>query len=93
MLFLSFMAYIAAWILTEVAPLPFNFKPFNCRPCLTFWLTALVNAYYAFLIRHVFIAFGVVSETVTAVYGVAGAGFLLGFINFLYVKLKYKIYE
>jgi len=93
MLFLSFLAYIAGWLLTEVAPLPFNFKPFNCRPCMTFWLTAAANACCAFVVSPLFIDLGIVSETVTALYGVAGAGVLLGFMNFLYVKLKYKIYE
>lgn len=35
----GFLCFVLGFLLTE-RPL-FNVKPFNCRPCLTFWLTLL----------------------------------------------------
>lgn len=89
--FNSLIAYILGWLLTEVVALPLNFKPFNCRPCLTFWFTLILNFVLAWTASPFFVIRGV--EWLTAFYGVAGVGVLMGFINFLYIKLKFRIYE
>lgn len=58
----------------------FNFKPFNCRPCFTFWATFAVT----------WVSFGVFAfpwwvDAVNAL--------IIAFINFTIVKTKFKVYE
>lgn len=79
-----------AYFMTEVWPKPIPVKPFNCWGCLSFWFT---------------LAFGIVAahgvpphfqqaETrVVAGCGIAGVSVLLGLLNYLWVKLKYQVYE
>lgn len=76
-------------LLTEIYKPVINVKPFNCRPCLTFWLTMLGGGVLTWL------------NAITAVaevhkygaYELMGVTFLTGIINFLYIKSKFKIYE
>ncbi len=89
----SLIAFVLGWLLTEVIILPLNFKPFNCRPCLTFWVTALLNFIWAWVVAPYFIQRGLVSDRITVMYGIAGVGVLAGLINFQYIKLKFRIYE
>lgn len=89
----SLVAFALGWLLTEVFILPLNFKPFNCRPCLTFWLTALLNFVFAWLVAPYFIRHGLVVDRLTIIYGVAGVGVLAGLLNFQYIKLKFRIYD
>lgn len=84
----SFLALLVGWLLTEVFTLPLKFKPFNCRPCLTFWLTLLLDFTLAWIVRPYFTL-----DTLTIVYGFAFVGVLAGLVGFLWIKLKYKINE
>ena len=89
----SLIAYTLGWLFTEVILLPLNFKPFNCRPCLTFWFTALLNFAFAWIVAPYFIRRGLALDRLTLIYGIAGVGVLMGLINFLYIKLKFRIYD
>lgn len=89
----SLIAFVLGWLLTEVIILPLNFKPFNCRPCLTFWFTVLLNFVLAWIVAPYFIRRGLVLDRLTLIYGIAGVGVLAGFINFQYIKLKFRIYD
>ena len=89
----SLIAYVLGWLLTEVVRLPLNFKPFNCRPCLTFWFTVLLNYILSWLVAPYFACRGLVVNGLTLIYGITGIGVLTGLINFLYIKLKFKIYD
>lgn len=79
-----------AYILTEVWPLPIKRKPFNCYGCLSFWLTFISGLGVAFVARRYFET-GEAKEVAT--YGVALVSLLLGLLNYLYVKSKFKIYD
>lgn len=61
-----------------------NVKPFNCRPCATFWLTLLGCASVAYNTKF----FGFVLETRLTLFVVA---FLVSLVNFFIVKQLYKI--
>lgn len=87
------IAYVLGWLLTEVIILPWNVKPFNCRPCLTFWFTVLLNFVLSWIVAPYFIRRGLVSDRLTLIYGITGVGVLTGLINFLYIKLKFRIYD
>lgn len=79
-----------AYLFTEVWPLPIKRKPFSCYGCLAFWLTFIFGTVLAFVVRRYFDAM----ETRNVVtYGVIGLAFTLGLINYLIVKIKYKVYE
>jgi hypothetical protein len=93
MLLIVFVARELGWLFTEVIRLPLNFKPFNCRPCLTFWFTVAICIAYSFIIAPVFIERGIISDAITGYYSLTGIGFLLGYINYLSIKLKFKIYD
>ena len=58
-----------------------NFKPFNCRPCLTFWVT---------LTLLVIIVLGA-PQDVTVQQGINAI--VLSFINYFYINSKFKVYE
>lgn len=90
---MSLLAFIAGWFLTEVIIHPLNFKPFNCRPCLTFWLTVLTYFVYSLVISPYFTNKGLVSDRFTLMYGITGIGVLAGLIKFLYIKLKFRVYD
>jgi hypothetical protein len=90
---LSGVAFVGGWLLTEVSKPVLNVKPFNCRPCLTFWLTAAFNAAFAFAAAPYLVDGGLVTEGLTATYGIAGVGVLLGLIGFFYLKSKFRTYD
>ncbi len=89
----SLLAYLLGWFLTDVRPLPWHFKPFNCRPCLTFWLTAGLNFVFAWIVAPYFLRRGLVADRLVVLYGITGVGVLLGLLNFLYIKLKFQVYD
>ncbi len=47
---LTVIATVLGWLFTEYREPLFKFKPFNCRPCLTFWLSVLANAIVGLII-------------------------------------------
>jgi len=75
--------YILAWFFTEVITLPWRVKPFTCRECLAFWFT---------WIGGIALAFAVTGDTYSRL-TLCWTGFLLGIINYLFIKTKFKIYE
>ena len=89
----SFLAYTLGWLFTEVIILPLNFKPFNCRPCLTFWFTSAIGTAFAELIAPHFPGAADPAVYTTVAFGLTGVGLLAGLINFLYIKLKFRIYD
>lgn len=58
-----------------------QFKPFNCRECLTFWVTLALG---------VIIAFSYSGQLLTMALIIA---VLSAFLNYYYIKSKFKIYE
>jgi len=90
---ISLLSFVMGWLLTEVIRLPFNFKPFNCRPCLTLWITVISYLVYAWVISPYFINNGLISDRFTLIYGITGVGVLAGLLSFLYLKLKFRIYD
>lgn len=86
-------AYVLAWLLTEVVRLPIQVRPFNCRQCLTFWLSVILNAVFAFIVTPTVIQRGITSYASVSLYAIIGVGILMGLLNFLYVKTKFRIYE
>jgi hypothetical protein len=89
----ALLAYFLGWLFTEVVRLPLNFKPFTCRPCLTFWFTVLQGILLALLLMPCFPAAEIPVVRTTVIFGLIGVGVLMGFINFLYIKLKFRVYE
>jgi len=89
----SLTAFVLGWLLTQVIRLPLRFKPFNCRPCLTFWFTVALNFALAWAVAPCFMQRGLVLDRLTLMYGFTCIGVLAGFINFLYIKQKFRIYD
>ena len=88
----ALLAYVLAWLLTEKIKPVFNFKPFTCRGCMSFWFTFIFGSVMAVI----------VVDQETQLTGTAGAfarwflygwAFLTGIINYLYINAKFKIYE
>lgn len=77
-------------LLTDVVRPIVNRKPFNCRECLTFWLTLLGGLAVALFSRRYFDL--KITKNV-ATYALIGIAWLCAFINYLYIKSKFKIYE
>jgi len=77
------VSYVLAWLFTEVLEPPINRKPFNCRGCLSFWLTTTYGILAAFLITP-----GTAGRLALSVLSV-----ILGLLNYLYIRKKFKIYE
>lgn len=89
----SLIAYALGWLFTEVIILPMNFRPFNCTQCLTFWFTVLLDFALAWIVAPCFLRRGLVLDRLTLIYGITGIGVLAGYINFQYIKLRYRIYD
>lgn len=89
----AFLAFVMGWLFTEVFSLPLRFKPFNCRPCLTFWLSVLCGVALAFIITPYFPGTGSPDVRSVIRFGLAGVGTLFGLISFLYIKLRFRVYE
>lgn len=78
------------WLLTEFRGPLLRFKPFNCRGCMTFWLTFLPGLALARLFSNPIEAEGV-RDVIAFLLSVVA--FLSSFINYLYIKIKFKVYE
>lgn len=89
----AFLAYTLGWLFTEVIRLPLNFKPFTCRPCLAFWINVILGVILAFDAAPLFPGADNPDVRFTVTYGLVGVGVLAGFINYLYIKLKFRIYD
>lgn len=89
----TLLAFVLGWLLTEIVRLPLNFKPFTCRPCLTFWFTAILGVMLALIVAPYFPGVEIPEVRTAVTFGLIGVGVLMGFINFLYVKLKFRIYD
>lgn len=74
---------LTAWHLgeyfTEIRRPIFNFKPFNCRPCFTFWAA--------------FITGWPVYNLLTTWWASALCAVVIAFISFYIIKSKFKVYE
>ena len=75
-------------LFTDVLKPVINRKPFNCRECLTFWLTLASGLVGAFVARRYFVS---AEAKNVATYALVGIAVLCGFLNYLYVKSKFKI--
>jgi hypothetical protein len=89
----ALLAYTLGWLFTEVIRLPLNFKPFTCRPCLSFWFNVILGVVLAFDAAPFFPGADNPDTRFTVTYGLTGVGILAGFINYLYIKLKFRIYD
>lgn len=78
---LLLIAQGTAWLMTG----RINVKPFNCRACLTFWLTTLL----------LFAALAVVgySRPATQLIEWHFIALTFSFINYFYINSKFKVYE
>ena len=76
---------LTAWNLgryfTEVRRPVLNFKPFNCRPCFTFWATFVIG----------WLAYEQVRVNPWSTAPLMAAA--IAFINFFIIKSKFKVYE
>jgi hypothetical protein len=79
-----------AWTFTAVVKPVIDAKPFNCAPCLSFWLTWVFCLIAALLTRGHYIA--LTDNGLAYVLGVTGAGVLAGLINYLVFKSQFKVY-
>lgn len=69
---------------TEVRRPLYNFKPWNCRPCFTFWLTGTLGG----------IASGVLAAPAWWLYAICLAvSILCAFLNYFIIKSKIQIDE
>lgn len=104
MTLITFILHVAAMLLasltlahylgkagTERRPL-FPLRPFNCRPCLTFWLAVLLWAGPAYLAALACAASGGATFP-TALWGLVGLGVAASLALFFYEKSKYHIHE
>lgn len=73
------VANVLGWALTEVRRPVFDVKPFNCRPCLTFWLTLFTGIAFAWYMADGW-----------PLYALAAAG---AFFNFVLINSKINIHE
>lgn len=76
-------AWLLGWFLTSVVTLPIRVKPFNCRECLTFWLTFLGGTA---------LSVNVAPDSYHAVYLVA-ISLCYATIFYLLLTSKFTIYE
>lgn len=90
----ALMAWSLAYILTEVFALPWKFKPFNCRACLSFWLTLTMGIIWAVVLGIFWGGPELSTEArLIIIAGFIAVAFLVGLINYLYIKTKFKVYE
>lgn len=78
-----------SWLLTEWKRPLFPLKPFNCRPCLSFWLTCGFGAFVTFYIADEW----QYRSGAVITYLLAACVFLSALINYLTLNNKIKIYE
>lgn len=89
----ALVAFLLGYVFTEVVRLPLSFKPFTCRPCLTFWFTVLLGVVLACFITPYFPGVEVAQVRTVVRFGLILAGALMGLISYLYIKLKFKVYD
>lgn len=66
---------------TEIRKPILNFKPFNCRPCFTFWSTFFLGC----------LLYG--RDANAPVWLIAGMALVVALLGYTIVNSKYKIYE
>lgn len=77
----ALIAYVLGWLFVEFRRPVFNFKPFNCRPCFTFWASMFISiAVYRLVLGLPW-------------HGATFLALLPSFALFLHLKSKFKIYE
>lgn len=77
-------AFILGFFLTEKVKPIINVKPFNCRPCLTFWFSVCFGALTIYLFtRH----FGV-PPTFVNLFIASVIAVLASYLNYLTAKLN-----
>lgn len=78
---IALIASSLAYLATEAFKRPlFRFKPFNCLPCLSFWLAFMIGCIAAIMLRNF--------ETAPLLV----LSFATGLINYFYNRSKIKIY-
>lgn len=83
---LMLIAQWIGWRMTEGAEKPvLDFKPFNCRACLTFWLTMLFLFSALALVGYDYPVTQLIEWHFFAV--------IFAFINYFYINSKFKVYE
>lgn len=87
---ISLITWVLAWVVAEKLPRVIPFKPFNCRPCLTFWLTLLGCGGFILAFAQLLTDYAPYRLVVLALLPLA---FLIAFILFLIVKSKFTVYE
>jgi len=89
----ALIALVLAWVFTELIPLPLNRKPFNCRGCTSFWFTMLMGLGWAVLLtKYIAPDLGNAGDYILF-FGISAVATLMGVINYMYIKFKFKIYE
>jgi hypothetical protein len=69
---------------TEGRPPFFNYKPWNCRECFTYWLTLILG----------FIAAGLLAAPAWTLHGVCMAlSIICAFLNYIIIKSNIQINE
>lgn len=86
----ALIMWVLAWYLTEKAPRQIPVKPFNCRPCLTFWLTFLGCAGVTFMAPELLPSANNYWAVVIVLLPLA---LMIALISFLIVKFNYTVYE
>lgn len=79
------VAKYLSWVLTEWKRPLFQFKPFSCRPCLSFWLTCGMGAPLVVYIADEW------HDVIT--YLLALAVVLSAFLNYIVINSKIQINE
>lgn len=90
LVFIALIMSVLAWLITEVSPWVIPVKPFNCRPCCTFWLTLFGCGGAAFYLAGIMPGSVSYALTVSALLPVA---LLIAVLSFVIINFKYKVYE
>ncbi len=85
---IAILSRAGAYIFTQIKKPIFNFKPFNCYGCLSFWLTLIFGCVIILFTRYVFETADLINF---ARFYIATVAFLLGLINYLTINFKLTI--
>jgi amino acid transporter len=80
-------AFVLGFFFTEKTKPVINVKPFNCRPCLTFWFSLGFGALTVYLFTRYF----GVPPTLTYMFIASAIVVLASYINYLTAKLNTKV--
>lgn len=80
-------AFVLGFLLTEKVKPIINVKPFNCRPCLTFWFSIGFGAITVYLFTRYF----GVPPTLAYLFIASAIVILASYINYLTAKLNTKV--